>query len=263
MEGVTPPTGEPEADALLPLLRDGIAAALEPEPRLLGLYLYGSLATGDFTPGASDIDPLAVAGGPITPAVIDRLRPMHAAIVAQQPHWDDRVEVVYAPRQGLAAFRAQVMDIGVISPGEPLHIVAAGVDWLMNWHQARYAGAVLWGPPAATLVPETTVAEYVAAVRDHAAAFGEWMPAMTSARQQSYAVLTLTRALYTVRHGRGASKAAAAAWLARESPGHAPLLDQALRWREHPPADPTAAPRALRETRRFVAAMQAEVAASG
>lgn len=262
-DGAEPFIGEPEVAALLPLLHAGIVAALEPEPRLLGLYLYGSLATGDFTPGVSDIDLLAVTDGPITPAVIDRLGPMHAAIVARLPDWDDRIEVVYAPRQELASFRTQVLDIGVISPGEPLHIVPAGVDWLMNWHQARHAGAVIWGPPAAALVPETTVAEYVAAVRDHAAAFAAWMPAVISARQQAYAVLTLTRALYTVRHGHGASKAAAAAWLAQEAPWHAPQLDQALRWREQPPADPAAAAHALPETRRFVAVMQGEIASCG
>ena len=253
-------TGEPEADILLPVLTAGIAAALEPQPRLLGLYLYGSLTTGAFTPGVSDIDLLAVTDGPITPETIDRLRSMHADISTHFPNWNDRIEVIYAPREALATFRTQFSEIGVISPGEPLHILSAGIDWLMNWHQVRHGGLVVTGPPAETYVPDTTIQEYVAAVRDHAAAFGDWMPEMRAARQQSYAILTLCRALYTTRHGHGTSKAHAAAWLAAEQPQYAPLLEQALRWREVDPHDPGAAEQIYPETLRFVREMQAEIA---
>lgn len=253
-------TSEPDEDALLPELTAGIAAALEPQPRLLGLYLYGSLATGNFTPGVSDIDLLAVTGGPITPDIIARLQPMHTEIEKRYPSWQDRVEVIYVPRQALATFRTQVSEIGVISPGEPLHILSAGIDWLMNWHQVRHGGQVVTGPPAETYVPDTTIGEYVTAVRDHAAAFGDWMPEMRAPRQQSYAVLTLCRALYTARHGHGTSKAEAAAWLAAEMPHYAPLLEQALHWREAEPDDPAVAERTYPETLRFVREMQAEIA---
>ncbi len=253
-------TGEPDLDALLPVLSSGVTTALEPQPRLLGLYLYGSVTTGAFTPDVSDIDLLAVTDGPITPDVIARLQAMHAEIEAHFPQWRDRIEVIYVPRQALATFRTQFSEIGVISPGEPLHILSAGIDWLMNWHQVRHGGQVAAGLPAETYVPDTTLQEYVTAVRDHAAAFGEWMPEMRAARQQSYAVLTLCRALYTVRHGHGASKAASAAWLAAEMPHYAPLLEQALRWREIDPDDPAMAEQAYPETLRFVREMQAEIA---
>ena len=253
-------TGKPEVDALLPALSVEIASALKPQPRLLGLYLYGSVTTGAFVPGISDIDLLAVTDGPITPEIIARLQPMHAQIAACFPRWQDRIEVIYVPRQALATFRTQFSEIGVISPGEPLHILSAGIDWLMNWHQVRHGGQVVTGPPVATYVPDTTIAEYVTAVREHAAAFGDWMPAMQAPRQQSYAVLTLCRALYTVRHGHGASKADAAAWLAAEMPHYAPLLEQALRWREVAPTDPTISDRAYPRTLRFVQEMQAAIA---
>lgn len=253
-------TGDPDADALLPVLKARVAAALEPHPHLLGLYLYGSLATGDFTPRVSDIDLLAVTDGPITPEVIARLQPMHAEIAARFPCWQDRIEVIYVPRQALATFRTQFSEIGVISPGEPLHILSAGIDWLMNWHQVRHGGLVVSGPPAETYVPDTTIAEYVAAVREHAAAFGEWLPEMRAARQQSYAILTLCRALYTAHHGHGASKAETAAWLAAEMPRYARLLEQALRWREAEPDDPAVGELAYPETLHFVREMQEEIA---
>lgn len=253
-------TGEREADALLPVLAARIAAALQPQPQLLGLYLYGSLATGDFTPGVSDIDLLAVTDEPITPDVITRLQGMHTVIDRAFPRWRDRIEVIYVPQQALATFRTSSSEIGVISPGEPLHILSAGIDWLMNWHQVRHGGQVVTGPPAKTYVPDTTVQEYVSAVREHAAAFGEWMPDMRLPHQQSYAVLTLCRALYTTRHGYGTSKADAAAWLATEMPSYAALLERALRWRERVPDDSAAADQAYPETLRFVQDMQAKIA---
>jgi hypothetical protein len=253
-------TGEPEVDALLPALSARIATALEPRPQLLGLYLYGSVTFSAFTPGVSDIDLLAVTDGPITPKVIARLQPMHAEIAARFPEWRDRIEVIYVPRQALATFRTRFSEIGVISPGEPLHIPSAGIDWLMNWRQVRHSGQVVSGPPAETYVPDTTIAEYVTAVRDHAAAFGEWMPDMRSPRQQSYAVLTLCRALYTVRHGHDTSKAEAATWLAARMPHYAPVLEQALRWRVTEPDDPAAAERAYPATVRFVRETQEEIA---
>jgi hypothetical protein len=208
----------------------------------------------------SDVDLLAVTDGPVTQDVIGRLQPMHIEIEARFPGWRDRVEVIYVPRQALATFRTRFSDIGVISPGEPLHILSAGIDWLMNWHQVRHGGQVVSGPPAATYVPDTTVEEYVTAVRDHAAAFSEWMPEMRVARQQSYAILTLCRALFTARHGYGTSKAAAAAWLAAEIPQYAPLLEQALRWREAAPDDPAVAERTYPETLRFVQEMRVAIA---
>src|SRR5919112_599019 len=106
-------TGDPEADVLLPVLTAAVTAALEPQPLLLGLYLYGSLTSGDFTPGVSDIDLLAVTDGPIPSDVINRLQPMHAGITARFPQWHDRIEVIYVPRQALATFRTQCSEIGV------------------------------------------------------------------------------------------------------------------------------------------------------
>ena len=48
------PTSWPEVDRAVERLRDGVAEAVGDE--LVGLYLHGSLALGDFYPPASDVD---------------------------------------------------------------------------------------------------------------------------------------------------------------------------------------------------------------
>jgi hypothetical protein len=34
-----------------------------------------------------------------------------------------------------------------ISPGEPIHRIQAGMDWLVNWYLVRTGGVTLLGPP--------------------------------------------------------------------------------------------------------------------
>ena len=48
----------------------------------------------------------------------------------------------------LRTFRSQSSTIGIISPGEPFHLLEAGSDWLISWYALRKDGlALLTGPP--------------------------------------------------------------------------------------------------------------------
>jgi predicted nucleotidyltransferase len=55
---VTGPTPYPEVNAVLQLLLAEVQAVLREQ--LVGLYVHGSLASGGFQPGRSDIDFLVV-----------------------------------------------------------------------------------------------------------------------------------------------------------------------------------------------------------
>src|SRR5215831_16696604 len=63
----------PEVSGHLDRFRDGLLALVD----LRGLYLYGSLTTGDFSPASSDIDVLAVTGGKHDGAALARLADLH------------------------------------------------------------------------------------------------------------------------------------------------------------------------------------------
>jgi hypothetical protein len=69
---------------------------------------------------------------------------------------------------------------------------------------------------------------------------------------QSYAILTLSRALYTLSTEEQASKLQAVAWIAEEYPQWASLVENALVWRQHPDEQNVDHAATFPETRRFV-----------
>jgi predicted nucleotidyltransferase len=120
--------------------------------RLVGLYLYGSLVSGDFDRGSSDIDLLAVTSSGIDGEEFSRLQKMHADFAGKNREWDGRMEIAYVPAAALKTYKTRASEIAVISPGEPFHLKEAGNDWLINWWVVRGQGVALYGPPPATLI---------------------------------------------------------------------------------------------------------------
>jgi hypothetical protein len=110
------------------------------------------LATGDFDSGVSDIDLIAVLTDSPSERLATRLSQMHAQLSQANPEWEDRIEVIYISRLGLANCRTDTTRIAVISPGEPFHVVEAGRDWILNWYPARENGVRLLGPPIDSLI---------------------------------------------------------------------------------------------------------------
>jgi predicted nucleotidyltransferase len=217
-----------EIEALLGRLTDEIQRTVRAS--LVGLYVYGSLVTGDFDKSRSDIDLLAVVDSDVDGDTLDRLDMMHARFVEDYPAWEDRIEVAYVPAPALWNFRIRTDQIAVVSPGEPFHLKAAGKDWLINWYMVREVGVTLCGPPPRALIPEISQSEFVEAVRKQAAEWKEWVYKMRTPGAQSYAVLTLCRALYSHTHGRQASKKRAALWAQARLPQWAPLIQQSSLW---------------------------------
>ncbi|MGI6379709.1 MAG: aminoglycoside adenylyltransferase domain-containing protein [Anaerolineae bacterium] len=257
-----PQADVPEVDALLGELRTQVQATLGDE--LLGLYLYGSMVTGGYTVGISDVDLLAVTTSTLGDATLQALHCMHETLQAAYPAWRDRIEVAYVSFGALQTFRQQTSTIAVISPGEPFHTVEAGRAWLVNWWVVRHQGVDLLGPPASELIPPIDTAEFLAIVREHAREWPSWVQEMREHRGgQAYAILTLCRALYASTHGDQTSKQEAAAWAQRRYPQWAPLIADALLWRLEP------APRSPQHratytlTERFVRFAAAEIADGG
>ena len=69
-----------EVDGMLKALLSGIRRTLE--GNLVGVYLRGSLATGDFIPGTSDLDVLAVTERPTDDAEFAALVTLHAQLAS-------------------------------------------------------------------------------------------------------------------------------------------------------------------------------------
>lgn len=200
--------------------------------RLVGLYLYGSLTTGDFDFVTSDIDLLAATLCDLNDTELEELRKMHRDLARDNKAWEDRIEVAYLSVTGLRTFREQSNNMAVISPGEPFHVKEAGEDWLMNWYMVRERGVALFGPPPKAIIDPITHAEFVQAVRDHAAAWGGGIELRPRRNEQAYAILTMCRALYTHKNGEQVSKRQAALWTQEELPEWSRLIQSALEWRQ-------------------------------
>lgn len=221
---------------------------------LIGVYLYGSLVVGDFDDDISDIDLLAVTVRDLNPTEFTALEAMHYAVIARHPRWNDRIEIVYLSLDALQTFRTQHSQIAVISPGEPFNLKDAGTDWLMNWYHVRETGVTLLGPLPDEIIPPISKAEFLACVKTHVANWLDWMGDIPSRPYQSYSILMLCRAYYTLTHGEHVSKRRAAEWAQRQLPEWADLIQNALVWRRQALTEKDVDPAAtLPETRHFVA----------
>src|SRR3990172_11921883 len=202
------------------------------QERLVGLYVYGSLTTGDFDPGSSDIDLLAATASDVSDTEFDALRAMHLEFARDNPAWEDRIEVAYLSASALKTFRTERSPMAGISPGEPFHMTEAGSEWLMNWYVVREKGVALFGPPAEALVAPISREEFAGCVRDYVAEWGDRIRDVRDRKGQAYAILTMCRALHLHRTAEQASKRQAALWAQEELPQWSGLIQSALVWRE-------------------------------
>jgi predicted nucleotidyltransferase len=256
-----PLTQDAEIEALLDRLTEEIRR--NTNDSLIGLYVYGSLVAGDFDKNRSDIDLLAVLDSDFEDDTFGRLEGMHARLVEDHPAWVDRIEVAYVPAPSLWSFRTQTGQIAVVSPGEPFHLKSAGKDWLLNWYMVRQVGVTLYGPPPHTLIPEFSRSEFVETAREHAGWWKGRVYEMSTPGAQSYAVLTMCRALYTNTHGTQASKKQAALWAKAHLPQWAPLIQQSLDWLSERGEDETGDQEHLQETVRFVHDVAGRITGAG
>jgi predicted nucleotidyltransferase len=230
---VSAPTGFSEVDALLTELRGALGRALGDD--LIGIYLFGSLALGDFDPASSDVDVLVAVGEELSGAPRDAVAGVHDRL-------DPRgleLECSYIP---VAALRRH--------DSSATHHLSVGADWGLGPHEhgpewvierrvLRDRGVVVAGPPPAELIAPVSEDELREAAR--ALLRGFWRgegadPAFLSTRRhQAFAVLSMCRALYTIEHGEPVTKPGAAAW-AREAlaPRWRLLVERALGWRDDP-----------------------------
>ena len=222
-------TSYPDVDALLLNLRQQLQQILGIE--LVGLYLYGSLVTGDFCIDISDLDLLVVIASDLDAPHFSQLQQMHATLERTYSEWEGRIEAAYLSKRALKTYKTEMSQIAIISPGEPFHLKKAGRDWLLNWRIVREKGLTLYGPSPKTLIEPVSKQEFVETVREHAIWWSESIDEMRERPSQAYAILTLCRALYAWTKGDQVSKKRAAEWAQGRYPQWAELIQQALIWR--------------------------------
>ena len=86
MHDVTP---YPAINTVLTEWADGVKRLLG--NKIVGLYLSGSLAYGDFVPERSDIDLEAVVRSPLTEDELRSVEQLHRQIEGRCPGWANRI----------------------------------------------------------------------------------------------------------------------------------------------------------------------------
>jgi len=234
------PTPYPDINALLQDLLSHVQAVLGSQ--FVGLYLFGSLSSGDFDPQRSDIDFLVATDGELPAEMLPALASMHQRLAEAHPKWTRRLEGSYIPRRALRRYNpAQARHPSLRIDGS-FDVDHHGPDWVIQRHEIRRHAIALSGPEPSTLIDPVAPNELRAAAQ---ATLREWWapmledPARLRQREyQAYAVLTMCRALYTLQHSTVVSKGLAAAW-AQEFLGQewAELIEEALAWPRGPQPD--------------------------
>lgn len=199
--------------------------------KLIGLYIFGSLVVGDFDYESSDIDLVAAITAELDENEFERLKMMHTDITLNNKTWDDRIEIGYISVENLKKSQPH-FTIALISPGEPFHVKEADTDWIINRYVLREKGITLFGPAPQTLVEPIAREELIQAVQEQAKEWREWIHHERSRNFQAFAILTMCRALYTVKTGEFVSKKQAALWAEKELPQWSSFIQHALLWRE-------------------------------
>jgi hypothetical protein len=241
----------PEADAVLQVLVPGVQAQLGDQ--LVGLYLFGSLAVGDFDPANSDIDFVAVTVAELTDEQLQALQTFHAQLFASRLPLADQIEGAYIQRDALRVYDPVNALHPHIDRGEStLRVVHHHTDWVIQRYSLREYGLVLAGPPIQTLIDPITPAALRGAVVELMDFW--WAPMLTDTTYlqhtgyQAYAVATFGRMLYTLEHGGLVSKPAAGRWAMNNLDSRfAPLIERALAY-QLTPADIPATQDYLRYT---------------
>ena len=200
--------------------------------KLVGLYLYGSLVMGDFDPTISDIDLVAALASELDDKEFVALQTMHDEFAHQHKEWDGRIEVCYVSLAALQTVKTRTSLVANISPGEPLHTRETSFEWLVSWYLVRETSVTLFGPAPKTIIEPISKDEFLGSIQAQVKAWGEWTYDVHHRNSQAYAILTMCRALYTLRYGVQVSKKQAALWAEKEFPEWAVLIEQALMWRE-------------------------------
>ena len=201
---------------------------------IVGLYLSGSLAYGDFVPERSDIDLEAVIRGPLTRGELRSVEKLHREIERRCPQWAGRVECSYVPLElmrelGPPATPRPWWGFGTLYAEAP-----AGNEWVINHYLLSRHGIALEGPDFNELISPIDIQNLrQASARD---LFQEWVPKihdgawLSNSHNQSYFVLNLCRILDTVIQGEPRSKKVAGQWAKAAYPQWQNLIEEAEKW---------------------------------
>jgi predicted nucleotidyltransferase len=213
------PTPYPDVNKILNLLLTSIQEILGNQ--LVGMYLYGSLSSGDFNQETSDIDFLVVTTSTLSDRAIAELRSMHQRIWKSGQKWASKLEGSYIPKRDIRRHNPHSTPCPTVNEGK-FYLDQRGSDWIIQRHVIREQGIVLAGPDPKTLIDPVSPEDIRHAVKGVLQEW--WFPMLEDpswlknhgSEYHAFAILTMCRALYALQHGTIVSKPVAARWAQKE-----------------------------------------------
>jgi len=233
----TKPTPYREVNEILNLLLTSVQGILKNE--FVGMYLYGSLSTGDFNPETSDIDFLVVTTSTLSNKTIAELETMHKHIWESGNKWASRLEGSYIPKREIRRHDPRSEPCPTVN-GDKFFLDKRGSDWIIQRHVIREQGMILAGPDPKTLIDPVNPKDIRRAVKG---VLNEWWFPMLEdptwlrehgSEYHAYTILTMCRALYTLENGTIVSKPTAARWVqGKLGESWSQVIEQAIDAQKH------------------------------
>ncbi len=185
--------------------------------QFIGMYLYGSLSSGDFNPESSDIDFLFVTKDSLSDEIIAKLEAMHKQTWATSMKRAGKLEGAYVPKDLIRKHDPHGAPCPTVNEGQ-FYTAALGSDWIIQRHVVREYGVIIEGPDPKTLI------DFVAPEQIRESVTGVlhkwWFPMLDDpswlrdheAGYRSFAVFTMCRVLHALETGTITSKPKAAQW---------------------------------------------------
>lgn len=228
---VARPTPYPSVNKVLNLLLARENAILGPQ--MVGMYLYGSLSSGDFDPKSSDIDFVVVTEDSLAPETVSALKEMHQKLWASGLKWAAKLEGAYLSKSLMRRHDPLGPECPAVNEGV-FYLGCCGSDWIIQRRVIRECGVVLSGPDPKTLIDPVSANEIRQAVLSVLDEW--WFPMLENpswlaehgSEYHAFAVISLCRALHTLRHGTIVSKPVAAKWAQAKFEEWSALIEKAL-----------------------------------
>ncbi|HUC89499.1 MAG TPA: aminoglycoside adenylyltransferase domain-containing protein [Patescibacteria group bacterium] len=226
----------PESGIAQPLVSDifnGLKAIFD-DTAIVGFYLGGSLAIGDFDESKSDLDFVVVLKAAPTHDEVEELRNMHNATKSSHKNrlYDNYEGVYITQGQALKPKNTNMHAAHLGSDGH-FEIESHGPEIIIDLWQIRKAGFVVFGQSPEGVIGKITDDELLQANIDLFKSW--WLPKLErrepmDSEYQAYTILTMARILYSLANHEQVSKKKAAAWCIEHYDKQAGLIREAFSW---------------------------------
>jgi len=209
------PTQYEEINQTLNTLLVNVKDALKEQ--FVGMYLYGSLASGDFNPETSDIDFLVIIKDILPETTISQLEAMHNRIWESNSKWASKLEGSYIHQELIRVHDPDGVPCPTVNERK-FFVDRRGSDWIIQRHVIRECGVIVEGPDPKSLIDFVSPDDIRKAVME---ILDDWWfsiledPPWLKKRgteYQAYAVISMCRSLHALEHGMIVSKPKAVQW---------------------------------------------------